>query len=148
MGRRPSTHNEPPEADQRNAVLKQTTRAEFGRRLNAQLVKNGWSQAEFARRAQAKAPDGMRIGTDSISHYINGRYMPSPAHLKVMAEALGLADPRELMPAKGVAEVGESLPPISVQDLDNGSVWLKVNQAVSWPIGIKVLALLRGEIEE
>jgi transcriptional regulator with XRE-family HTH domain len=144
VGRRSSTHNDPPEADQRNTVMKQATRAEFGRRLNAQLVKNGWTQAEFARRAEAKAPKGMRIGTDSISHYINGRYLPSPSHVKVMAEALGV-DPRELLPAKGVAEVGESLPPIGVQDLNNGTAWLRVNQAVPWPLAVKVLSLLRGE---
>lgn len=125
--------------------MKQATRAEFGRRLSAQLVKNGWSQAEFARRAQARAPEGMRIGTDSISHYVNGRYLATPAHIKVMAETLGI-DPRELLPAKGVSEAGESLPPINVQSMEGGA-WLKVNQFVPWPLALKILSLLKGEDE-
>ena len=106
----------------------------------------GWNQAEFARRATARAPAGIRIGTDSVSHYINGRYLPSPAHVKVMAETLGI-DVRELMPAKGISEVGESLPPIGVQDLADGTAWLRVNQAVPWPLAVKILGLLRGEEE-
>lgn len=88
----------------------------------------------------------MRIGKDSLSHYINGRYFPSPAHVKVMAETLGV-DVRELMPAKGFPEAGEALPPINIQDMNNGTAWLKINQAVPWPVAVKILGMLRGEEE-
>lgn len=144
MGSRASTHNDLPEAEQLRKVKKQATRTEFGRRLSRAMVLKGWSQSELSKRAQQKAPDDMRIGPDSISHYINGRYMPSPAHLKVLSETLGI-DPRELLPADGLPEAGDTLPPIGVQDLNDGTAWLKVNQAVSWPIAVKILSLLRGE---
>lgn len=144
MGSR-STHNEPPEEDQRDRVLRQAALAEFGRRLSSQLVKKGWSQAELVRRANAKAPKGMRIGPDSVSNYINGKYMASNSHLKVLAEALDV-EPSDLLPASGVREAGESLPPINVQQVGDGA-WLKVNQYVPWPIALKILALLKGEEE-
>lgn len=144
MGSRASTHNDLPEAEQLRQVKKQATRAEFGRRLSRAMVLKGLSQAELSKKATAKAPGGMRIGPDSISHYINGRYMPSPAHLKVLAEVLQI-DPVELLPAGDLPEAGESLPPISVQDLGNGTAWVKVNQAVEWTKAVKVLSILRGE---
>lgn len=144
MGTRSQFHNDPPEAEQRKAVEKQVTRTEFARRLQRQIVLKGWTQSELATKAQAKAPEGMRIGPDSISHYVNGRYMPSPSHLKVLAETLGV-DVLELLPVRGIPEAGETLPPIGVQDLNNGSAWLRINQAVAWPIAVKVLGLLRGE---
>jgi len=143
VARRAQTHNAPPEADQRRAVEKQSVRAEFARRLSRQLTIKGWTQSELAARAQKKAPKGLRIGSDSISHYINGRYLPSPTHLKVLAETIGV-DPLELLPAKGIPEAGESLPPIGVQDMNDGTAWLKINQAVPWAIAVKVLELLRG----
>jgi transcriptional regulator with XRE-family HTH domain len=87
---------------------------------------------------------GIRVGPDSISHYMNGRYMPSPTHVNIIAKALDI-DVLELLPAKGVPEAGESLPPIGVQDLNNGHAWLRVNQAVPWPVAVKILSLLRGE---
>lgn len=146
MGNRPSFHNELPEADQRRQVEKQVTRTEFARRLSRQLTLKGMTQADLSRRAQALAPEGVRIGPDSISHYVNGRYLPSPSHLNILAKALD-CDVLELLPVKGVPEAGESLPPIGVQDLENGNAWLRINQAVPWPLAVKVLALLRGEEE-
>lgn len=146
MGARTSFHNDPPEAEQRRQVEKQLVRTEFARRLSRQIVLKGWSQADLSRRAQELAPEGVRIGPDSISHYLNGRYMPSPSHMNVLSKALGV-DVLELLPVKGVPEAGESLPPIGVQDLNNGSAWLRINQAVPWPLAVKVLDLLRGEKE-
>ena len=152
MAKRTSIHNDLPEAEQRKIVEKQLGRTEFARRLQRQLVLKGWSQADLARRAQAAADASegdIRIGPDSISHYMNGRYMPSPSHLNILATALGV-DVLELLPTKGalgVPEAGESLPPIGVQDLNNGHAWLRVNQAVPWPLAVKILGLLRGEEE-
>jgi transcriptional regulator with XRE-family HTH domain len=147
MARRSNFHNEPPELDQRRAVEKQTTRSEFARRLQRALVIKGWTQAALSRKAQEVAEaegTGIRVGPDSISHYMNGRYMPSPTHVNIIAKALDI-DVLELLPAKGVPEAGESLPPIGVQDLNNGHAWLRVNQAVPWPVAVKILSLLRGE---
>lgn len=149
MPKRSNFHNDLPEAEQKRAVEKQATRAEFARRLSRQIVLKGWTAAELSRRAQAIADEqagSIRIGPDSISHYTNGRYMPSPAHARILSLALGV-DLLELLPAKGLPEAGESLPPIGVQDLNDGNAWLRVNQAVPWPLAVKVLGLLRGEEE-
>lgn len=149
MGARTNIHNDPPtEVEQRREVEKQIVRTEFARRLNAVMLKNGWSQSEFARRAAAQAKKQkieIRVGPDSISHWLRGRYLPSPAALKLIADTLGLDDVRDLLPTKGIPEAGESLPPIGVQDMNNGTAWMKVNQAVPWAVALKILALLKGE---
>ena len=146
MARREAVEPDSEDATER----KKLQRAEFGRRLRAHLIRAGVSQAEFARRAQLRAPEGVRIGTDSLSHYINGRYWPSPLHLKIIADVLQV-DVSDLNPSAGpltatpLAGTNDFLPPVAIEDMKDGTVWLRVNRAVSQSVGLKILSLLYGE---
>lgn len=148
VARRSNLINMPPDglrATERKAAL-----VEFARRFSRQLVLKGWSQAEFVRRAQALAQTkglDIRVGPDSVSSYLRGLYLPSAPTMNLMAEVFGV-DVIELLPPRGIPEAGESLPPVGVQDQGDGLAWLRVNQAVPWPVALKILALLHGEDEE
>ena len=117
--------------------------------LHQTLVKNGWTQSELARRAQALAPEGVRIGTDSISHYVNARYAPSAPNAVPIAKALGI-DPGDLLvrsiDASPPSPVKMSLGNVALVARPNGMARLTVNidEEVSFAVGLEVLRLLRG----
>ena len=125
-------------------------RADFARRLRRQLILKGWTHAELSRRMRDRAEaegKSLRVGADSISHYINGRYLPSRPMMVLLAEALEV-DIRELIPTSGEPEADEPMRPSGVQSMPDGSAWLRINQAVPWPVALKVLEMIHPEKDE
>jgi len=117
---------------------------EFGRRLQKAMVEKGWNQAELGRRALVHMPKGKSMSRDAISKYINGLTMPNPMRLAALSAALGM-DQKDLMPMRQLTASADRMAPLDVRDMGDGTTWLRVNQAVPWPVAVKVLALLKGE---
>lgn len=84
-----------------------------------------------------------RIGRDNISKYVRGKVLPLPPALEAMAKVLGV-EAKDLLPSRATQAVADELSPLDVRDIGAGRVWLQVNQAVDWPIALKVMGLLRG----
>lgn len=139
--KRPAFHNPPP-ANLPHGVPIEAVKAEFAKRLQAAMVERGWNQSELARRAALHTAD-KKFGRDNVSGYICGTSLPGPTHLAALGKALKI-EPRELVPMRGMPSVDEKVPTLDVKDLGNGTVWLRINQAVEWPAAVQVMNLLKG----
>jgi transcriptional regulator with XRE-family HTH domain len=115
---------------------------DFARRVQGELNRNGWTQAELARRMAPLLKDS-RVGRDNISKYVRGKVLPLPHHLEAMAKALGV-ESRDLLPTRAPRATAEENPPFDMRAIDGDRAWLRVNQPVPWPIAIKIAALLKG----
>lgn len=120
---------------------KEMVRMEFGRRLQAELIKHGWNQSELSRRAGVHMPNKY-FGRDLVSSYIRGKILPGPIHMNALCKALG-KKPEDLLPA-GATTTPEAAP-IRTQSVDENRVLLQVHQVVDWPVALKILAILKGE---
>ena len=120
----------------------EAVRLDFARRLQQAMARKGWTQSELAREASKFVASGRSIGRDSVSLYLNSRYLPSRERLEALARALGV-DKTDLLPAKAYHAPKD--PPLDVKDLSDGRVWLRVNQAVEWPKALRILEILRSE---
>ena len=143
MPRKAAFHNAPPTAPLSSNAPVDAVKVDFARRLQAGLNEKGWNQAEFARRVAPHLPD-LAFGRDSVSKYVRGHSLPSPAALAAMAKVLG-RKPADLLPARGVPSAQSDNPPFSTRDLGDGMIWLKVNQAVTWAQAMGIMDLLKGE---
>lgn len=143
MARRNTLHSDPtgplPVAAPRDAVA-----LEFARRLQAAMAEKGWNQSDLAREATKFMPGGKTIQRDTVSVYINTKALPSRERLEAMAKALGV-DSSELMPSKLRPVPNRVAPPVEVKDMGDGNVWLRINQAVPWPLALKILNMVKGE---
>jgi transcriptional regulator with XRE-family HTH domain len=110
-------------------------RKEFAKRLQDALIEKGWRQSDLAR--------AMGVGRDNISKYINARVLPLPPALESMAKALG-KEPQDLLRTRARRAVDDENAAFHVRELEDGRVWLRVNQASDWPTAIKIAALLEG----
>lgn len=120
----------------------------FARKMQHFMVQKGWSQRELAENASLHlAPGTPVVSASNISKYINAREMPTPVKLKAIADALGVT-PEDLVDTDAVNAVGRQSARVSLQDLGDGRVWLRINQPVNWAVAIKVLDLIKGEVEE
>jgi transcriptional regulator with XRE-family HTH domain len=128
----------PTQASASSAAIK----ADFGRRLQAALNEKGWNQSELARRVAPLLPRSS-IARDNISKYVRGKVLPSPLALDAICTALG-KKPADLLPTRRSAVSSTDNPPLDARDLGDGSVWLKVNQAVDWDTALQIMNLLRG----
>lgn len=117
-------------------------RAEFAKRLQHLMAKKGWSQADLSREASKFMPGKKEIGRDSISYYVRGMSFPGASRINALARSLGVK-PEELVPTRGV-KTAEN-PSVEVRDLSDGRAWLRVNQAVDWPVAAEILKLLKGD---
>ena len=115
---------------------------DFAKRLQDALNDKGWTQSELARRMAPMLKES-RIGRDNISKYVRGKVLPLPPALEAMAKVLGV-ESKDLLPMRATQAVADELSPLDVRDIGQGRVWLQVNQAVDWPIALKVMNLLRG----
>lgn len=117
--------------------------AEFGRRIQAFMVKKSFNQSDLARAAAKFMPD-KKFNRDNISVYVRGKSFPNPVRLNAVAKALGVTT-EELMPEHGIASVDEKAPPLDVRSIGDGNVWLRINQATSMEIAMKIMTLLGGQ---
>lgn len=118
-------------------------RSEFARRLQARMDEKGWNQSELARNATLQMPEG-KMGRDIVSAYIRAISLPGPKYLSALAKALGCKK-TDLLPGRATSSGSRSLPDIDVRDAGDGRAWLRVNQAVEWPLALKILGLLKNE---
>lgn len=129
------------ELDLPSGVPESAKRMEFGRRVEAAMLKKGWNQSELARRAEEHMPKGKRFGRDSISNYIKGSNFPTPINLDALCKALGMK-PEDLIPGQMFLRAKDDMPPLDIRGLGDGSAWVRVNQRVSFDIAMKIMALL------
>jgi transcriptional regulator with XRE-family HTH domain len=118
-------------------------RLDFARRLQNAMNDKGWTQAELARRVAPLLKES-RIGRDNISKYVRGKVLPLPPALEAMAKVLGM-ESKDLLPTRGTQAAAEEHSPLDVRDIGENRVWLRVNQAVDWPIALQILGLLKGK---
>lgn len=126
-------------------VPKDVLKADFARRLNRLMVQKGWSQSEFARQTAKHTPTGHSpVTRDLINKYIGGKVLPLPANLEIICKTLGV-ERADLLPLGATKEAGSDvIPPIDVRDAGNNMAWVRVNQAVEWPVALKIMNLLKG----
>lgn len=132
-----------PPRDDIDAVDADEARAEFGRRLQAAMMRSGLSQTDLAAKASQHLPEGDRLGRDSISKYVNGKQMPNPPRLAAIAKVLKVT-PDSLVPSEFV-RADPAITPVSIREMENGNVWLRINQEVSWDVAMKVLQLIKAD---
>ncbi len=138
----------PPPTDLPKGAPTDVVHVDFASRLQKMITEKGWNQSELARRASDYMVEGGKIGRDNISGYIRGTTLPGPLKLAAIAKALGV-QPEDILPQRGVPNAGsKTLPPLDMRDLGDGNVWIRVNQAVSRNVGLKIMNLLLGEAEE
>ena len=133
-----------PTGDMPTTAPRDAIALEFGRRLQRKMTEHGWNQSELARRASDHMIDGKQIGRDSISYYINGRFLPTAERLEAICKALGM-EKAELLPTRGVGAATRIAPPFEMTSLDDGRVWVRVNQALNSSAALKIMAILNEE---
>jgi transcriptional regulator with XRE-family HTH domain len=117
-------------------------RRDFAKRLQDALNDRGWTQSELARRMAPLLKES-RIGRDNISKYVRGKVLPLPPALEAMAKVLGV-ESTDLLPSRATRAVSDELSSLDVRDIGGGRAWLQINQAVDWPIAVRIMGLLKG----
>lgn len=117
---------------------KHLTKEEFARRLYNQMLSKGWSQSEFARRAD--------LPRDSISNYMRGQSLPTPQNLKKLAVALDV-DSDALLPNHIETAIAQDAPDMEMKTSPGapGKAWLRVNRLVTTGTALKVIELLNDD---
>jgi transcriptional regulator with XRE-family HTH domain len=105
---------------------------DFGRKLQALMLKRGWNQSELARRADT--------GRDNISRYIRGKTAPEAPQLAALAKALSVA-PDDLLP--GIV-LSESLVEraAELKQLGSDKAFIRVGQVTTMKKALKILQIL------
>lgn len=120
---------------------RETLRQSFAQRLTAARVRKRWSQSDLARQAAMHTENGT-FGRALVSMYERGRQLPNPINLQALALALGI-DSDELIPSM-LPKMDEPTPQLETKDLGDGRVWLRINQATTWPVALEILNLLKS----
>lgn len=118
-----------------------TALAEFGRRVQSYMADKGWNQSELGRQATLHMPGREDFGRYNVSLYIQGRQFPGPVRLRALCKALGVT-PTQLVPSAATLSVDDKEKPLSFQTMEDGRVWLQVNQSTSMDAAMKIIALL------
>lgn len=126
----------------RTGADRDTVAAEFAKRVQHRMVMKGWNQSELARQASVHLAEkgGKRktMGRDSVSHYIRGANLPTPAHLHALAKALG-CEPFDLMPSIGMPSVEDrKKPAMRVDTLESGRAHIVMDRVVSLATALKI----------
>lgn len=131
----------PPDAP-RDAV-----KIEFAKRLQHYMVKKGWNQSELARAADReikRIDKTKRFGRDNVSVYMRAKSLPGPIQLAALAKVLNVKV-EELLPQRGVPTASDRAPPFDMRSLEDGNVWLRVNQSISMKSAMKIMAVINEE---
>jgi transcriptional regulator with XRE-family HTH domain len=133
-------------------------KAGFAKRLRRALDEKGWTAVQAAREAQRLVPD-RTIKSAHLSHWLNGRVIPSPVYLKALSSALEVS-PEELLgeenskaaPSGSTNGAAQQTPPparsssgsVEVKDLYDGNAWMEIRQEVPWHLALEILKLLKS----
>lgn len=117
---------------------KHLQKQEFGRRVYRLMNEKGWHQSELARKAN--------LNRAAISTYINGRVLPTPTHLKSLAEALGV-QAEQLLPNHAEKAIEDDSPSfeLKVSPGAPNTAWVRVNRLVSLGTAVKIANLLEND---
>lgn len=105
----------------------------FGDTVRLLMAEKGWNQSELARRAG--------IGRDNVSRYLNGKHVPTPIHLKRIADALHVS-PGILYPG-GMNQDGETefIVELKLIRSDPSQALVRINQVMPTEIALQIVAL-------
>lgn len=120
----------------------------FAQRLQQAMLRKGLRQTDLAREATKHMPDGAEIRRDAVSKYIGAKFFPDPVKLTAMAKALGVQSTDLIPPTNAIPAGGEKASLTSIRDMGDGTVWLRINEQVPWPLALKILDLLKGVDDE
>jgi transcriptional regulator with XRE-family HTH domain len=138
-------------------------RATLASEFRLAMERKGWSISETARQASRFLSDGQRFGRAHVWHYIHGKALPRPHHLRALLSAL------ELEPDSVLArfDIGAPLaadetarhraairvrparePRLGVADAGDGKALLRIEAVVPWPIALVILNELKSVLGE
>lgn len=117
-------------------------RADFGSRLRNLISERGWNQSELARQATLHLPAGEEMRRDSVSVYVRGIALPKPKYLNAIAKALRV-EVKELLPDRGL-QVPDTPAEMMMTKMEDGRVWLQINQAVDFDDALKIMGILNS----
>lgn len=142
--RGPGVINRDPTPDRklRKDIPRSIALQEMGRRIQAAMLKKGWSQVELAAAAEKFMPEGKNFYKSAVSAYVRGERGPHHLHLHAMCQALGVKR-EDLIVPHAVRTAEDHHGPGNIRFLSDGNAWLQVNQATTMEIASKVLALLK-----
>lgn len=82
------------------------------------------------------------MGRDNVSRYMNGKQVPSPIHLKKLADAFNVS-PSALYPGgvKDVGESGEFSVEFKLLKNDPSQAWVKINQVMPTEVALQIITL-------
>jgi transcriptional regulator with XRE-family HTH domain len=138
MARNVRTHLPNDAPSDRTFAPKHLTKQEFGRRLYSMLLAKGWNQSEMARRSG--------LPRDSISVYVRGKSLPTPASLKALSEALDVP-PEELLPNHIESAIDEDNPSLEIKTSVGAPnlAWVRMNRAVSLKTALRIAEMLEAD---
>lgn len=131
-------------------------RKAFGSLLRELMADKGLNGAELARQANRFLPSGTEMNRSTISWYLNGRSIPTPAYANALGKVLNI-DPQAMLPRDHAQKPGEAAGPPAARNhesdvrmslLPGGQMHLMVNIRVPAPTGWKILEILQGESDQ
>lgn len=138
MTNRVRTHISGDTPTETRLVPKHLTKQQFGKRLYNLMLGKGWTQSELARQSG--------LPRDSISVYVRGRSLPTPASLSALATALGVTSD-ELLPNHIEGAIDEDMPAMELKVSPNAPnvAWLRVNRLVSTKTALTIMEMLETD---
>lgn len=138
MARRIRTHILADAAPDLRLAPKHLTKQEFGKRLYNLMLRKGWHQSELARQCG--------LPRDSISVYVRGKSLPTPASLALLADALGVK-PDELLPNHTESAIDADNPAMEMKVSPNAphAAWLRINRLVSIRTALKIMEMVEHD---
>lgn len=79
-----------------------------------------------------------------MSNYEKAKSMPTGMNLQKLCRALQV-DPSDLIPEGTVIRAASPEPALAFRETSDGRIWLRVNQAVDFDVGLQIIAMLRGK---
>lgn len=138
MVRRSRTHLTGDTPSPTPLVPRHLTKQEFGKRLYGLMLAKGWNQSELGRQSG--------LPRDSISTYVRGQSLPTPANLKALSEAFGI-ETEELLPNHVESAIDQDVPSFEMKTSVSAPnmAWVRVNRLVTMQTAIRIADLLEND---
>ena len=126
-------------------------RAAFARRLNEEVDRRKWTLATLLREATPHLAEGFKLSHSHLWHYLRGKALPHDEIRRALSLALGTnLDRPEAEPAEPpvLAPAGEPQGSVLLlEDLGGGRARLRLDQEMPWPTVLRIVELIRGEVQ-